>query len=100
MSIGRDDVARVAQLAEVAVSEDELSPLVQQLERIVAFVEQLGEVHDDDAVAPFVAGPASTPLREDLVHPAALAHPVAEMAPEFAHGFFVVPLRSSMEENP
>jgi aspartyl-tRNA(Asn)/glutamyl-tRNA(Gln) amidotransferase subunit C len=100
MSISRDDVARVARLAELAVSEDELPALVQQMERIVGFVEQLGEVHDDDKAAPFVAGPASTPLREDTVRPAALAHPVEEIAPEFAYGFFVVPLRSSMEENP
>jgi aspartyl-tRNA(Asn)/glutamyl-tRNA(Gln) amidotransferase subunit C len=100
MSIGRDDVARVARLAELAVAEEELPALVQQMERIVSFVEQLGEVHDDESAAPFVAGPASTPLRDDVVRPAALAHPVAEMAPEFVHGFFVVPLRSSMEENP
>lgn len=100
MSIGRDDVARVARLAELAVSEDELPALVQQMERIVGFVEQLAEVHDDASAAPFVAGPPSTPLREDVVRATALAHPVEEMAPEFAHGFFVVPLRSSMEENP
>ncbi|HEU4762864.1 MAG TPA: Asp-tRNA(Asn)/Glu-tRNA(Gln) amidotransferase subunit GatC [Gemmatimonadales bacterium] len=100
MSIGREDVARVARLAELAVSEEELPALVQQMERIVSFVEQLGEVHDDDSVAPFVAGPESTPLRDDVVRPAVLAHSVAEMAPEFKHGFFAVPLRSSMEENP
>lgn len=100
MSIGRDDVARVAQLAELAVSDDELAALVRQMERIVGFVEQLGEVHDDEIAEPFVAGPASAPLREDVVRPAALAHSVAEMAPEFEHGFFVVPLRSSLEENP
>lgn len=100
MSIGREDVARVARLAELAVSDEELPALVQQMERIVGFVEQLGEVHDDEAASPFVAGPDATPLREDIVRPAELAYPVAEMAPEFAHGFFVVPLRSSMEENP
>jgi aspartyl/glutamyl-tRNA(Asn/Gln) amidotransferase C subunit len=100
MSIAPDDLARGARLAELAGPEPALPALVPKMERIVGFVEQLGEVRDDKSVAPFVAGPPSTPLREDVVHPATLAHPVEEMAPEFAHGFFVVPLRSAMEENP
>jgi aspartyl-tRNA(Asn)/glutamyl-tRNA(Gln) amidotransferase subunit C len=97
MSIGRDDVARVAQLAELAVDEAELPGLVAQLERIVEFVERLNDVHDDGDAEAFVAGPAVTPLREDRVVRAQLAHPVSEMAPGFIDGFFVVPVRGSTE---
>jgi len=90
----------VARLAELAVDDNELPALVNQLERIVGFVEQLSAVTDDAGVPVFVAGPAATPLRDDQVRPARLAHPVAAFAPEFVDGFFVVPLRGAAEESP
>lgn len=99
MSIGRDDVARVARLAELDVAEADLPLLVNQLERIVGFVEQLNDIHDDTGAGAYVAGPEMTPLRDDRVVRAHLAHPVREMAPEFVDGFFVVPVRGSTEEN-
>lgn len=98
MSLSRDDVARVARLAELAVSDDELSALAVKMERIVGFVEQLAQVQDDAGAQPFVAGPPSAPLREDAVRPAALTHPLATMAPAFEHGFFTVPLRGTLED--
>jgi len=100
MSITREDVLRVAQLAELAVSDEELPGLVDQMERIVGFVEQLSSVHDDTAAGTFVAGPSATPLREDVVQPAKLAHPIPDMAPEFIDGFFAVPLRGTLADNP
>ena len=48
----------------------------------------------------FVAGPGAAPLRDDQVRPAVLAHPVADMAPEFVDGFFAVPLRGGLEDTP
>ena len=99
MSLSRDDVTRVARLAELAVAEEELPVLVAQMERIVRFMEQLAQVQDDAGVQPFVAGPVSAPLREDVVRPAALAHPLADMAPAFEHGFFTVPLRGTLEDD-
>jgi aspartyl-tRNA(Asn)/glutamyl-tRNA(Gln) amidotransferase subunit C len=100
MSITREDVARVARLAELAVADDELPALVDQMERIVGFVEQLGHVHDDAGAGSFVAGPGAAPLRDDQVRPAVLAHPIADMAPEFVDGFFAVPLRGGLEDTP
>ena len=98
MSLSRDDVTRVARLAELAVADDELPVLAAQMERIVGFVEQLAQVQDDAGALPFVAGPAHTPLREDVARPAALAHPLSGMAPAFEHGFFTVPLRGTLED--
>ncbi len=89
MSITREDVARVARLAELAVADDELPALVD-----------LGHVHDDAGAGSFVAGPSAAPLRDDHVRPAVLAHPVVDMAPEFVDGFFAVPLRGGLEDTP
>ena len=63
MSIGRDEVLHVARLAELAVPENEVERLVQQLNRIVDYVAQLDEVPADHQAAPFLPGPVQLPLR-------------------------------------
>jgi aspartyl-tRNA(Asn)/glutamyl-tRNA(Gln) amidotransferase subunit C len=99
MSIGRDEVLHVARLAELAVREGELDRLVDQLNRIVDYVAQLDQVPADRMAAPFLPGPRSVELRKDVVGPVPLARPPAELAPEFAEGFFLVPRHGAMEES-
>ena len=98
MSIGRDEVLHAAKLAEIAVDETELELLVTQMARIVSYVEQLDEVSDDAGTRPYIGGPAEVRLRDDVVRPAALLHPIADMAAEFASGFFLVPRRGTLED--
>jgi aspartyl-tRNA(Asn)/glutamyl-tRNA(Gln) amidotransferase subunit C len=98
VSIGRDEVLHVARLAELAVGEDEVERLVQQMNRIMEYVAQLDQVSSDDQAAPFLPGPAQVPLRADTPGPVPLARPPAAMAPEFADGFFLVPRHGAMEE--
>ena len=98
MSIRPEDVQHAAKLAEIAVADDELPRLAAQLGRIVEYVEQLREVPESERAEPWLGGPLQAPLRADLVAPAPLARPVAEMAPEFVDGFFVVPRRVAMAD--
>jgi aspartyl-tRNA(Asn)/glutamyl-tRNA(Gln) amidotransferase subunit C len=98
MSIGLDEVLHVANLAELAVKESEFRRLVEQMNRIVDYVAQLNRVPADSAVEPFLAGPPSVLLREDVEGAVPLARPPAAMAPEFAAGFFVVPRHGAMED--
>lgn len=97
MSIGRDQVLHVARLAEIGVDEEDLPKLVEQLNRIVGYVEQLNQVPDAPA-EPFIAGPDAAPLREDVVRPVSLARTPTQLAPEFHDGFFLVPRHGAMEE--
>jgi aspartyl-tRNA(Asn)/glutamyl-tRNA(Gln) amidotransferase subunit C len=97
MSIGRDEVLHVAKLAELAVPEHELDRLVGQMNRIVDYVAQLDQVPADRVAEPFLAGPPSVALREDVEGAVPLARSPAEMAPEFAEGFFLVPRHGAME---
>jgi aspartyl-tRNA(Asn)/glutamyl-tRNA(Gln) amidotransferase subunit C len=97
MSIGREQVLHVANLAEIGVDEADLARLVEQLNRIVSYVEQLDQVTDAPA-EPFLAGPVAAPLREDVVAPVPLARPPAAIAAEFRDGFFLVPRHGAMEE--
>jgi aspartyl-tRNA(Asn)/glutamyl-tRNA(Gln) amidotransferase subunit C len=99
MSIGRDEVRHVARLAELAVREGELDRLVDQLNRIVDYVAQLDQVPADRMAAPFLPGPQSVELREDVPGSVPLARPPAELAPEFTDGFFLVPRHGAMEES-
>jgi aspartyl-tRNA(Asn)/glutamyl-tRNA(Gln) amidotransferase subunit C len=98
MSIGLDEVLHVAKLAELAVREDELRRLVEQMSRIVDYVATLDQVPTDLDVEPFSAAPESTPLREDVEAAVPLAYPPAAMAPEFKAGFFLVPRHEAMED--
>ena len=98
MSIGPDQVRHVARLAELAVPEGELDRLVQQLNRIVEYVAQLELLQADAELEPFLPGPHQVPLREDEPGSVRLARPPAELAPEFAEGFFLVPRHEAMED--
>lgn len=96
--ITRDDVLHVARLSALEVPEAELPQLVEQMQRIVAMVEQLNEVTVAGKVSPFNAGPAQAELRPDVVAPQSLALAPAEIAPEFIGGLFSVPRHTAMEE--
>jgi aspartyl-tRNA(Asn)/glutamyl-tRNA(Gln) amidotransferase subunit C len=98
MSIGLDEVLHVAKLAELAVRENELRRLVDQMNRIVDYVATLDEVPGDRTADPFLAGPHSVALREDVEGAVPLARPPAAIAPEFRDGFFLVPRHGAMED--
>jgi aspartyl/glutamyl-tRNA(Asn/Gln) amidotransferase C subunit len=98
MSIGLDEVLHVANLAELAVKESEFRRLVDQMNRIVDYVAQLNQVPANSAVEPFLAGPPTVVLREDVEGAMPLARPPAAMAPEFAERFFLVPRHGAMED--
>ncbi len=98
MSIGRDEVLHVAKLAELAVREEELGRLVDQLSRIVDYVAQLDQVPAGGNASAFLPGPPSLQLRDDVPGSVPLARPPSELAPEFAGGFFLVPRHGAMEE--
>ncbi|WP_158918174.1 Asp-tRNA(Asn)/Glu-tRNA(Gln) amidotransferase subunit GatC [Caulobacter sp. S45] len=91
MSIDAATVKRVAKLARIAVPEDRLQPLAQELSGIMAWIEQLNEV-DTDGVAPMTACvTCKLPLREDVVTDGHKRDAVLSNAPKAIGGFFVVP---------
>ncbi len=98
MKIGATEVLHVARLAELAVAEEDLPLLVTQLEDIVEFVAQLGEVVLPADVGRVSVGPARLTLREDIVDPIPMVRGPGAMAPEFVDGLFVVPRLGGMAE--
>ncbi len=96
MSINSSTVKKVASLARIAVTDDEAERLVPELNNILGWVEQLGEV-DVSGVEPMTAViPNSLRLREDVVNADPLTggdvrDKVLANAPQAEHGFFAVP---------
>lgn len=98
MKIEIEDVRRIAALAELAVPQDELAALAAQMGRIVTMVAELDTPDIPVTGAPVVMGPPNTPLREDLVDPMPLMHPISTIAPEFVDGLFLVPKLGGLAE--
>lgn len=91
MSVDQATVRRVAHLARIAVTEDEVAHLQGELNAILAFVEQLGEV-DTAGVEPMTSViPMKLPLREDTVSDGFYPERVLANAPAAEDGFFAVP---------
>lgn len=98
MRIGEAEVRHVARLAELAVAEADLPLLATQLEGIVAFVAQLGEVTLPAESLAVAVGPERLLLRDDVVDPIPMTHGPEAIAPVFIDGFFVVPKLGGMAE--
>lgn len=97
MSVSRDDVLRIAQLAELDVADETLPGLADQMSRILEYVAQLSAVPASEMVRPYVPGPDAIRFRADEVNPAPLAILPADLAPAFKDGFFVVPKLGQFE---
>jgi len=96
MSVDTATVAKIASLARIKVSDADLEAMVPELNGILAWVEQLGEV-DVTGIAPMTAViPNVLRLREDVVNADPLTgggirDKVLANAPAPEHGFFGVP---------
>ncbi|MGU3494926.1 Asp-tRNA(Asn)/Glu-tRNA(Gln) amidotransferase subunit GatC [Xanthobacteraceae bacterium A53D] len=91
MSVDQATVRRVAHLARIAVSEDELEPLKGELNAILAFVEQLADLDVADVEPMTGVIPMELPMREDVVSDGHYPEKILANAPEAEGGFFTVP---------
>lgn len=96
MSVDKQTVAKIASLARIQMGDAELERMVPELNNILNWVEQLGEV-DCSGVEPMTAVIANTlRLREDVVNADPLTggdrrDAILANAPAREHGFFGVP---------
>lgn len=97
MSVTRDEVLRIARLAELDVDEETLPELADQMSRILDYVAQLSAVPTNGSLKVFVPGPDAIRFRIDEVNPAPLAVGPDKFAPAFKEGFFVVPRLDQFE---
>ena len=91
MPVSNDQVRHIAKLARIAMSDEEIERLAPELNNILGWVEQLGEVNTD-GVEPLTAViDQKLRLRDDVVTEGNIRDEVLANAPEAQHGFFAVP---------
>src|SRR5437763_16684656 len=95
MPITESDIKKIADLAHLEITDEELRTLAPQVASIVAYVEQLNEL-DTSRVEPSVGGltpegERTAAAREDRTRPSLGQALALEQAPDPAHGHFRVP---------
>lgn len=91
MSVNTDQVRHIARLARIKMSDEEIEALAPELNNILGWIEQLGEVNTD-GVEPLTAVIENKlRLRDDVVNDGNCRDEVLANAPGAEHGFFAVP---------
>lgn len=83
------EVRRIADLAHIEFDQAGLEQMARELSKILDYIDQLKEIPVESAASAASAAPTS--MRDDAVTPTVTIDGVAENAPSFSHGFFVVP---------
>jgi aspartyl-tRNA(Asn)/glutamyl-tRNA(Gln) amidotransferase subunit C len=95
LKISREDVARVAELAYLDLSEDELETYRAQVDEILEYIGKLNEL-DTTSVEPMAQvladdQTADATLRDDVVVPCNVAAEILKQAPDPDPPYFRVP---------
>jgi aspartyl-tRNA(Asn)/glutamyl-tRNA(Gln) amidotransferase subunit C len=91
MSVDQATVRRIAHLARIAVTDAEVPHLQNEINAILAFVDELDAV-DVSGVEPMTSViPMELPMRDDVVTDGEIEPAVLANAPLAEDGFFLVP---------
>ncbi|GAA1204733.1 Asp-tRNA(Asn)/Glu-tRNA(Gln) amidotransferase subunit GatC [Prauserella alba] len=90
-NISRDEVAHLAKLARMAVTEEELDTFAGQLDQILDAVAKVGEVAGDDIPPTSHAAALTNVFRTDEVRPGLSQDEALAGAPAAEEGRFRVP---------
>jgi len=91
MDLTRQDVEKVALLARLDLSEDEIEQMTSQLVRILAYIDRFAEL-DTDRVEPMAhAIEMSNVFRDDEVRPSLDRREALENAPHHDEQCYLVP---------
>lgn len=91
MSVDEKTVRRIAHLARIAVTDDEVPHLQGELNAILAFVEQLGEVNVEGVEPMTSVTPMVMKKRQDAVTDGGCPDKIVMNAPMTEDHYFMVP---------
>jgi aspartyl-tRNA(Asn)/glutamyl-tRNA(Gln) amidotransferase subunit C len=89
--ISREEVERVAELARLSLDDEQAERMTAELDRILDYVEALGELDTSDVEPTSHVLPLPTPLRDDRPEPPLDPELAVANAPERVGSAFVVP---------
>jgi aspartyl-tRNA(Asn)/glutamyl-tRNA(Gln) amidotransferase subunit C len=90
-AIGREDVARLADLARIQLSDDEITRYAGEFDAIMDAVASVSEVATEDVPATSHPIPMTNVFREDVVTATLTQEEALSGAPEAEEGRFEVP---------
>ena len=90
-AISREEVAHLARLSRLAVTEQELDQFAGQLDVILQSVARVGEVAADDIPPTSHSVPLTNVYRDDVVTPSLTQQEALSGAPDADEGRFRVP---------
>ncbi len=88
--VDKNWVEKIALLARLKLTEEEVETFSKQLGDILNFVEHLSDLDTSD-VPPYIQKSQETPMREDKVEDSLPREEALMNAPQKEDGFFVVP---------
>lgn len=89
--ISRQDVGHVARLARLALSDDELERMREQLSGILAYIDALRALDTDGVEPTSHAVPLVNVMRDDAARPCLPVDEALANAPDRSEAFFRVP---------
>ncbi len=95
MAIKTEDIRKIAKLAHLEITEEEVALYTPQMANIVAYVEQLNEL-DTENIEPAIGGltpegEVTETMREDIPHESLGQKLALDQSPTASHGHFRVP---------
>jgi aspartyl-tRNA(Asn)/glutamyl-tRNA(Gln) amidotransferase subunit C len=91
MGVEAEELRRIAALARLRLSPEEMVRLQLQLADILEHIEQLLAIDVEPHLEAPLALPATEAIRDDVPGADPLERPLEEMAPGWREGFFTVP---------
>ncbi|WP_174873495.1 Asp-tRNA(Asn)/Glu-tRNA(Gln) amidotransferase subunit GatC [Vogesella oryzae] len=91
MSLTHEDVARIARLSRIAVTDAEIEAVGKQLNNILGLIEQMQAVNTDGIEPMAHPQDVSLRLREDAVTEPDRREVCQAVAPQVEKGLFLVP---------
>lgn len=91
MSLTHEDVARIARLSRIAVTDAEIEAVGKQLNNILGLIEQMQAVNTDGIEPMAHPQDVSLRLREDVVTEPNRREACQAVAPQVEKGLFLVP---------
>jgi aspartyl-tRNA(Asn)/glutamyl-tRNA(Gln) amidotransferase subunit C len=91
MSLDKETIKNIANLARIKVPDDNLDHLTKELSSIMDWVEQLNSVNTDGVEPLASVIDVTLPLREDKITDGDCRNKILANGPEVEDGYFAVP---------
>ena len=96
MSITREEILQIANLARLRLTDSESEDLSHDLNQILEYVDTLASLSVPEGERIGLGSPEAPEREAGQIPPDPMAHPPADSAPDFRDGFFVVPSPPSL----